>query len=327
VAETRTTSSTGGQKGTKLARHDLIPTGPLNELAEHYGRGARKYANHQWRNGYEWSKSFAAKQRHDLAFWGGHDYDVCENDPDGCSFVDADGEPFEGEVTEHGHTCFNHTGSHHMVASAWHAFCLLEFKDRFPEHDDRYKPEVPDEDDDEPRFPGRVWVGQAKLLPEDGWEEVGYTTDIVDGFGTVLRTDVGTHDYDCALDIDLASLCRPQTIEFEFQGEGALEMIQALHGVFNSKPRFEASAGGMRDLEKPLPKDVEDSIDEGWTLLDLIFGKWFLAAPHALEFKYPSEVHRSIFQDRESEIAGYVGEYRHFLRKHAPGVDSVGGVL
>lgn len=139
MAETRTTSSTGGQKGVKLARFDLIPAGPLRELAEHYGRGARKYASHQWRQGYEWSKSIAALGRHFNDFQAGKDYDVCENDPTGCSFVDAEGEPFEGEVTEHGHTCFNHTGSHHLVAVAWHSFLLLEFKDTHPGHDDRYK--------------------------------------------------------------------------------------------------------------------------------------------------------------------------------------------
>lgn len=135
--EVRSTSSTGGQKGVKLARFDLIPANPLRELAEHYGRGARKYADNQWRQGYEWTKSIAAKARHDNAFQAGKDYDVCSNDPDGCSFVDAAGEPFEPAEPD---TCFNHTGSHHMAASAWHAFLLLEFKDTHPEHDDRYRP-------------------------------------------------------------------------------------------------------------------------------------------------------------------------------------------
>ena len=138
MAETRTTSSTGGEKGVKLGRFDLIPVGPLTELAEHYGVGASKYANHQWRRGYEWSKSYAALLRHLTAFWDGYDYDVCSNDPDGCSHVDQDGNPF---VAVRENACFNHTGSHHLAAVAWHAFCLLEFKDKFPEHDDRYKPE------------------------------------------------------------------------------------------------------------------------------------------------------------------------------------------
>lgn len=138
MTEIRTTSSTGGQKGVKLERHDLIPQGPLRELAEHYGVGASKYDDNQWRSGYEWSKSFAAMVRHQTLFWQGYDYDVCSNDPEGCRHTDMDGNPF---VAVREDACFNHTGSHHMVAAAWHAFTLLEFKDSHPGHDDRYKPE------------------------------------------------------------------------------------------------------------------------------------------------------------------------------------------
>ena len=140
-AETRTTSSTGGQKGTKIERFDLIPVGPLTELAAHFGRGARKYDDHQWRKGYEWSKSYAAKQRHDNLFWAGFDYDVCENDPEGCAHIDQHGQPYEGAETDNGSTCYNHTGSHHLDASNWHGFVLREFTMTHPEHDDRYKPE------------------------------------------------------------------------------------------------------------------------------------------------------------------------------------------
>lgn len=135
MPEVRTTSSTGGQKGVKLARFDLIPAGPLRELAEHYGRGARKYANHQWRQGYEWSKSIGALGRHFNDFMAGKDYDVCSNEPDNCSFVDSDGNEY---IPDEPDTCYNHTGSHHMAAVAWHAFLLLEFKDTHPTHDDRY---------------------------------------------------------------------------------------------------------------------------------------------------------------------------------------------
>jgi len=67
----------------------------------------------------------------------GKDYDVCSNEPDNCSFVDADGNEY---VPDEPDTCYNHTGSHHMAAVAWHAFLLLEFKDVHPGHDDRYKP-------------------------------------------------------------------------------------------------------------------------------------------------------------------------------------------
>ena len=135
--ETRTISSTGGAKGVKPARFDLIPSGALRALAEHYGRGAAKYDDNQWRKGYEWSKSYAALQRHLADFWEGKDYDVCSNDPGGCSLVDAKGEPFEPTAED---TCFNHTGSHHLDAAMWHAFALRTFVDEHPDHDDRYRP-------------------------------------------------------------------------------------------------------------------------------------------------------------------------------------------
>lgn len=107
--EVRTVSSTGGEKGTKLARYDLIPTRPLEELAKHYGRGARKYDDHNWARGYEWSKSYAAMQRHAQAFWSGENID-------------------------------EETGSPHIIAVAWHAFTLTEFLCRpqsYGEFDDR----------------------------------------------------------------------------------------------------------------------------------------------------------------------------------------------
>lgn len=158
----------------KIERFDLIPVGPLTELATHFGRGATKYDAHQWRVGYEWSKSYSAIQRHSTAFWAGYDYDVCENEPEACGFlvearagekpivlaldsrevqrqIDV-GDPLVirhkdmmyklavpvGSVPQ-GSTCYNHTGSHHMTCVAWHSFVLLEFKDNHPGHDDRYR--------------------------------------------------------------------------------------------------------------------------------------------------------------------------------------------
>lgn len=136
--EIRTTSNTGGQKGVKLERHDLIPQIPLQMLAEHFGRGARKYDDHQWRKGYEWSKSYSAMQRHSSDFWSGKDYDVCSNDPDGCSHEPAEGQAYIHPDDFEPNTCYNHTGSHHLVAAVWHGFVLLEFAHTHPDHDDRY---------------------------------------------------------------------------------------------------------------------------------------------------------------------------------------------
>lgn len=73
--ETRMTSRTGGEKGQKTARFDLIPAKPLWQLAELYGKGAEKYADRNWELGYDWSLSYAAAQRHMNLFWQGEDID------------------------------------------------------------------------------------------------------------------------------------------------------------------------------------------------------------------------------------------------------------
>jgi hypothetical protein len=107
--EVRTVSSTGGEKGAKLARYDLIPAIPLDLLAEHYGRGCQKYAEHNWRRGYEWSKSYSALMRHLQAFWGGEEIDEEMDSP-------------------------------HIVAVIWHAMALAEFSldPRYRQFDDRW---------------------------------------------------------------------------------------------------------------------------------------------------------------------------------------------
>ena len=99
---------TGGEKGVKLARFDLIPEIPLYSLAEHYGRGADKYEDHNWRRGYPWSISFAALNRHLWTWWNGEDIDP-------------------------------ELGSNHLDAVAWHAFTLREFVETHPGLDNRPK--------------------------------------------------------------------------------------------------------------------------------------------------------------------------------------------
>jgi hypothetical protein len=112
TGEVRTTSLTGGEKGDKPARFDLIPAGPLWSLAELYGAGARKYADRNWERGYAWHLSFAAMMRHAWLFWQG------EN-------VDAE------------------TGSPHLASVVFHAFALMEWEVTHPEYDDR--PSTPKE--------------------------------------------------------------------------------------------------------------------------------------------------------------------------------------
>lgn len=100
--------STGGKKGSKLARFDLIPVFPLWETARHYGVGASKYAERNWERGYKWSLSFAAMMRHAWKFWSGESYDP-------------------------------ETGTHHMAAVIFHAMAMMEYEFTGTGTDDRPK--------------------------------------------------------------------------------------------------------------------------------------------------------------------------------------------
>jgi len=90
----------GGRKGSKLARFDMIPPDVLWELAEHYGRGEAIYPSDpepNWQRGYSWRLSVAALHRH-LASWeDGQDYD-------------------------------HETNSSHLVAAMWHCIALRWFQ-------------------------------------------------------------------------------------------------------------------------------------------------------------------------------------------------------
>lgn len=97
---------TGGEKGQKLARYDLIPAEPLHLIAETFGIGAEKYSDHNWRRGVDWSLNFAALNRHLWAWWAGEQNDEA--------------------------------GFHHLAAVCFHAMALMEFEDTHPELDDRW---------------------------------------------------------------------------------------------------------------------------------------------------------------------------------------------
>lgn len=96
---------TGGQKGTKLARFSLVPSDWLWSLAEHYGLGAKKYADRNWEKGYKWSLSEDAFMRHY------HQWKLGEN-------LDRE------------------TGSHHLIAAAWHLVALWWFQNHDKGTDD-----------------------------------------------------------------------------------------------------------------------------------------------------------------------------------------------
>lgn len=55
---------TGGMKGQKPERYDLVPFEALDQIARVYHFGAAKYDDHNWRKGYRWSLSVGACLRH-----------------------------------------------------------------------------------------------------------------------------------------------------------------------------------------------------------------------------------------------------------------------
>lgn len=102
------TSPTGGRKGKKRARFDLIPAGALWKVAEVYGLGADKYEDWNWRKGMDWSLPLAALERHLYQFKGGEDYD-------------------------------SENGQAHLASVVFHALTLLTYMDEQPDYDDRWK--------------------------------------------------------------------------------------------------------------------------------------------------------------------------------------------
>lgn len=100
---------TGGMKGQKLARFSLLPFDALWLIAEHFGKGASKYADRNWEKGYAWSLSYDAMMRHAVAFWHRQD-----------NGVDTKFGPYK-----------------HIVAAAWHAIVLIVYSIRGIGTDDR----------------------------------------------------------------------------------------------------------------------------------------------------------------------------------------------
>jgi len=107
MSEIRVTDpKTGGQKGVKPERFDLIPMEALAEVARVFGFGATKYAQHNYLKGYSWNLSLGAMQRH-IACWQ------------------------QGEDTDPESSC------NHLAHAAWHCLALIMFQKHGLGTDDR----------------------------------------------------------------------------------------------------------------------------------------------------------------------------------------------
>lgn len=92
----------------KLPLH-LLSTEAMNQTAAVLAFGADKYAEHNWRKGFVWSRPLSAAMRHITAFNAGED-----KDPE--------------------------SGLSHLAHAACCIMFLLEFEKTRKELDDRYKP-------------------------------------------------------------------------------------------------------------------------------------------------------------------------------------------
>ena len=97
---------TGGAKGRKLERYDLVPWVAFDEVARVYGVGASKYADWNWLRGYDWSLSLGALVRHVSRFAQGEDHD-------------------------------SESGLHHLGHAAWHCLTLMTYQSLERGRDDR----------------------------------------------------------------------------------------------------------------------------------------------------------------------------------------------
>lgn len=101
-------SATGIKHDSGKPDMSLLSNVALLKVAEVMTFGKKKYAAHNWRGGFVWSRPLAAAMRHLMAYIGGED-----KDPE--------------------------TGLSHLAHCACCIMFVLEFEDTKPELDDRYK--------------------------------------------------------------------------------------------------------------------------------------------------------------------------------------------
>lgn len=283
MSEVRTTSSTGGQKGVKAERYDLLPKAGLDAMARVYAFGALKYADHNWRLKYEWSKSIASALRHTFAVQDGQTYDVCPGDPEDCA-----------KWSEEHQRCLEHSGEPHAAMAMFHLAALLTwleedgegadnpFDDRWPAAMERARRAREAAEVEEGWIPEPVWTAAVADEQQEwaGWEEIGYITD--DGLA------------------EAAGFKRPnaQQIGVEWQDPEPLRLAdlkpyqdainEMIAKILRPVPvRFVCGIRGIEDLENPLTEAQDAAAEAGMVRIGEYDGKELWANRTVLE---PCEV-------------------------------------
>lgn len=113
----------------KLPWH-LFPFDAAEEVVRVYEFGAQKYYAHGWRDGFHWSRIFAAVCRHLFAWFRGEDRD-------------------------------EESGLPHLAHAGWGILCLLDMQRRGVGRDDRWEEQHEDTEATRVR-PGTVEAGRAE---------------------------------------------------------------------------------------------------------------------------------------------------------------------
>ena len=139
----------GRKDDQEKLRYDLIPVGPLAEIAKVYTIGAKKYADRNWELGIKWGRVYAALLRHVTAWWKGEQLDPKD-------------------------------GQHHLASVAWCALALMEYEQTHRELDDRPQPP--------PIYIPSVWKpvplnsdGTVPSVPYNTQPEMPDNTQVVQG--------------------------------------------------------------------------------------------------------------------------------------------------
>ena len=126
---------------------DLIPVGAKKAIAEVFDFGAKKYARHNWRSGFNYSRLIAAAERHLDAFNDGEDLDP-------------------------------ESGKPHLAHLGCCVMMLLESTIKGYGTDDRYKPNLVETPTGNTGMPGGLHFpgNEFKRIDMENVKEVGKTT-------------------------------------------------------------------------------------------------------------------------------------------------------